>query len=578
MNQSTSLFKQFDFPLNVYAIALFLEEGRVDYLHYGLAESGGEPAWQAQQRSTDLILSRLPDSQCRLLEVGIGLGTTFLKLERLGHEVTGITPDSHQIDVVRTLAGEHASLIHTRFEDIKPDSGPYDLILMQESAQYINTLDLFNQAYNLLVDGGELLILDEVTLHSTKEESENLPILAYVVAIAERCGFELIEKIDLSSKAAPTLDYLLETMEKHKDEIKHELSLSEEAFAALIASNRAYKQNYSDGVYGYVFLRFGKVKLPRWQLSLGHSQNMPAVQCLFRSVFNQEMSSDMWYWKYGEDRGQEILAWRKGCLVAHYGGMTKRIMFFGEEKLACQIGDVMVDSKERCAFTKMGPFFLTAVCYPELFTGFGARHLVGYGFPNSRHMKLAEKLGLYRSVGSMVDIQWEKLPAHPRFLSRIRHIDPARDMCHVDSLWKAMSRDFQDALIGVRDWHFVEHRYISHPTKKYEVILVCSRIKSVPMGILVLNREGEQLELVDVIAPLSSIPLLIVQARRLAGCWKFNELHCWITKNFSQIFVQTDGREFSTEIQIPTSIWTNGPDPSAIREHWWLMAGDTDFR
>src|SRR5207302_9727632 len=70
-------YRDFYYPLNVLLHLLTLEEGRVDYLHYGLFEDTGEPIRAAQERSTELLLSRLPALPGRLLDVGVGLGTTL---------------------------------------------------------------------------------------------------------------------------------------------------------------------------------------------------------------------------------------------------------------------------------------------------------------------------------------------------------------------------------------------------------------------------------------------------------------------------------------------------------------------
>jgi len=507
--------------------------------------------------------------------VGIGLGTTFHKLEELGYAVTGITPDLPQIEEARKRTGKEAHILPVRFEDLTSESGPYDLILMQESAQHINPLDLVNQACDLLADGGELFILDEVILHSTGTGSENLPFLKHFLAIAERCCFELVEHIDLSAKAAPTLDYLLSTVKKHKDEIKRELALSEDAFTSLMVSSQAYKQRYTDGIYGYVLLRFKKGKSLRWRVHRLTDSDVPDVLRLFKAVFGQEMAPETWRWKYGEHRGQAMIARRKGEIVAHYGGVSRPVLFFGKQKPFWQICDVMVLPSERGIFSRKGPFFLTAASFTEIY---GSTYCgQGFGFPNKRAMKVAEKLGLYGGVGHMVEIRWSRLSDRPRLRSRIRHLDPSVDVCHVNTLWEEMSRDFQNDLIGFRDWSYVEHRYLSHPTKCYDAFLVWSRFKSSPMGVMVLNRNDERLELVDIIGSLSNLPFLIVQARRLAGRWKFDELYCWITKTFSKTFTHTAGVEFPTEIVIPTTIWSDGPDPEEIRGKWWLMAGDTDF-
>ncbi|HYV41690.1 MAG TPA: hypothetical protein VEO02_07875 [Thermoanaerobaculia bacterium] len=51
---------------------LTLEEGVAHSMHYGLFERGDESIATAQERSTALLLERLPPPPCRLLEVGVG--------------------------------------------------------------------------------------------------------------------------------------------------------------------------------------------------------------------------------------------------------------------------------------------------------------------------------------------------------------------------------------------------------------------------------------------------------------------------------------------------------------------------
>ena len=72
-----------------YAHALFLEEGRVDYLHYGLFTENHKNIAEAQQLSTDLILERLPEPPCKVLEIGAGLGTIYHILVDRGYRVDG---------------------------------------------------------------------------------------------------------------------------------------------------------------------------------------------------------------------------------------------------------------------------------------------------------------------------------------------------------------------------------------------------------------------------------------------------------------------------------------------------------
>ena len=65
-------YRDFYYPLNVFMHILMHEEGAVRYLHYGLFERDDDSIDVAQERSTELLLSRLPPPPARLLDVGVG--------------------------------------------------------------------------------------------------------------------------------------------------------------------------------------------------------------------------------------------------------------------------------------------------------------------------------------------------------------------------------------------------------------------------------------------------------------------------------------------------------------------------
>src|SRR5436190_6414933 len=118
-------YRDFYYPLNVFMHVLTLEEGGVEHLHYGLFERDDEPISVAQERSTTLLLSRLPPPPARILEAGIGLGTTLARLWQ--YDAVGCTPDEQQIAMARA---RHPSLniVCAKFEEM---SGAYDAILFQ---------------------------------------------------------------------------------------------------------------------------------------------------------------------------------------------------------------------------------------------------------------------------------------------------------------------------------------------------------------------------------------------------------------------------------------------------------------
>lgn len=240
----------FQFPLNVYAELLRLESGAVDDLHYGLFEPGERDVTRAQRRHTEMVLARLPPPPARILEVGIGMGTTLAELIALGYEVTGVTPDPAQIRIARAKAPS-ATLVETPFEAFASEQR-YDLILFQESSQYIDAATLFAQAGRYCAPTGSVLILDEFSV----DARPGLQQLASVVSNAKARGFELGENTDLSSQAIGTLDYLLEAVERRRGELETNLGLGPDAIPSLCASNIDYRRRYAAGLYQYHCLRF----------------------------------------------------------------------------------------------------------------------------------------------------------------------------------------------------------------------------------------------------------------------------------------------------------------------------------
>ncbi|MBS0425225.1 MAG: GNAT family N-acetyltransferase [Proteobacteria bacterium] len=578
---STSPFKDLTFPLNVYAHALLLQEGKADYLHYGLFQDDKTTNLKAaQQFSTDLLLAKLPPP-CRILEVGVGLGATFTLLRQRGYDVHGITPNSQQIAYIQKSLGTSTSISCHSLEAFTAEPGSFDVILFQESAQYIEPLVIFNQALDLLTPSGQLFIIDEFTLRHDATSSRDRHQIDSMIVLAERLGFELFEHRDLSTMAAPMLDYLLKVTRTHRHSLIRDLALNDEQLNQLDASNRIYREKYASGHYGYALLRFRKKTPPQWRVRLLEKNQMTEMLELFKNTFHHDMAPALWHWKYGSNASREIGVWRENKLVAHYGGLSRKILFFGQPQTAVQIGDVMVDASERGTLTKKGPFFLMAATFLERYIGYNKPYLVGFGFPNVRAMKVAERLGLYAEVGQMVEFSWTPLAKWPCVKTRLHPIDRTDDpraAAAVEACWRKMAENLRAALVGIRDWPYLQRRYLNHPTQRYQLMLVKNRFGGRARGILVLRHDTFGCEIVDIIAPLSEIPLLVLHARRLAGINGHDRLFCRITENFAACFAAAGGTKQALDIRIPASIWDAAPSVDSLRNHWWLMSGDTDFR
>ncbi|MBK8637288.1 MAG: GNAT family N-acetyltransferase [Chromatiaceae bacterium] len=318
---------------------------------------------------------------------------------------------------------------------------------------------------------------------------------------------------------------------------------------------------------------------PRWRLKNVNSSDLGAFSELFSNVFGQAISPGLWHWKYAEGRGFGVAAWRNNRMVAHYGGTLRAVMAFGQRIRAVQVCDAMVEPRERAVMTKTGVMFQVTAAFLELYQGLGGIPLA-FGFPNRRAMRLGERLGHYAEVGELRELRWDALGKSPSLGSRIRMLNPEApgDQQVIDRLWADMASDLDDAVVGLRDWIFVRHRYVNHPERRYGLILVTSRWTGAPLGLLVLHQEETRLALTDLIAPVKAIPVLVMQARRLAGLWGCTSLYCWISRQNVDRFSTQDMEVLDSGVSIPTNSWVPQPyTPAQLRDRWWLTLGDTDF-
>jgi cyclopropane fatty-acyl-phospholipid synthase-like methyltransferase len=248
-------FREFPFPLNVLLTVLDREEGSVGSMHYGLFETPADSIAAAQERSTALLLSRLPPPPARLLEVGIGLGTTLARLARMGYATEGITPDPVQAAAAKARHGERLP-VHTTPLEYFETANRYDAVFFQESSQYIESDALFRKVRALIPPGGRVVVLDEFALRPV-EKPGALHRLDLFLEAALREGFRLEEDLDVSRRAMPTIDWFLERIPKHREAIHGSLGVKDGQVDALLASGREYRELYETGAYGYRLLKFG---------------------------------------------------------------------------------------------------------------------------------------------------------------------------------------------------------------------------------------------------------------------------------------------------------------------------------
>ena len=567
---------EFAFPLNVYARLLELREGRVDHLHYGVFDAPDEPVLAAQQRAIGLLCGALP-APCRLLQVGIGLGATLARLRGAGHAAVGITPDAAQIAVARARHGQAIEVEQSRLEDFHRDAGQWQALLFQESGQYIAPVALFDAADRLLHDGpSTLVVMDEFALARRQDGHEGLHALDAFLALAARRGWTLARQLDLSRQAQPTLDYLLHGIREAADRLVAELGVTHEQLATLAEALERYRHLYREGVYGYGLLRFERARKPVDRLVEMDAARAGAMRQLFGEVFGHAMSPEHWHWKYGNGRGRGVALMQGERMLAHYGGVTRRMLCRGEPVLASQICDVMVDPRARAGLSRRGPMAQVAATFLETQLGWGQPHRIGFGFPSDRAFGAAERLGLYSAADAMSRAFWPPAPRSGTDAAEVLQppdLGPqGRHRAVVDGLWRQMAQALGHAVVGVRDADWLSHRYFARPGVAYELFLL-------PQGLVVLRHHERHLEVIDLVGPPAAFPALVAQARQRALDCGLERVDCWITSSQLPLLAGIDPPSFGAMplgVIVPANVHTPGP-VEELKNRWFLLAGDADF-
>lgn len=298
---------------------------------------------------------------------------------------------------------------------------------------------------------------------------------------------------------------------------------------------------------------------------------------LFRVAFGHEMPPELWRWKYQGLDTLGTLVRHESRPVAFYGGMPRAIHLFGSPATAVQIGDVMVHPEQRGSLSRRGPFFQAATSFLERFVGQNKVFPIAFGFPSERAYRLAEYLRLYERTGELMRVSWPALQARPSYKVRMRSLSHDKGAA-VDRLWREMAEALQNQAVGVRDWHYVQHRYLEHPTLSYQLYLVSSRLTKKPIGIMVIRVLDDAVELLDIIAPPQRMAKLVHCLRRLTWSLGKPQAYAWITSQHAHLFAGDAGEITPAGIIIPHNRWTPGISASELLDRWWLMGGDTDFR
>jgi cyclopropane fatty-acyl-phospholipid synthase-like methyltransferase len=586
-------FHLLPFPLNVYGQTLALECGPGDaqaaLLHFGLFDAAAvDPSdyHTAQLRAQALLQSYLLPAPASVLEWGFGSGALARSLGALGYRVVALSCTPEELRHVTSVSCADATddvQFHCAEFGQWQSTERFDIMVLEQSAQYLDPLSLLTRARELLRSGGQLLIVDEFLLDDQRRVPEPRPLLAHFLQLAERCGITLERQLQLGKEVAPGLKLFQELLHKHRAALAFMLKIDEGTVDALSAALDTLHEKFVDGRLGYSLLDLRCGAQFEHEVVYGSIDSFTAdeIRPVFESSFDARFDPAVWHWKYGTGRGRAVCARVDGLLVGHYGGAPRDIRFFGEPNKAIQICDVMVMPEYRSFANRDTLFFKTAATFLEQHIGNAAEHLLGFGFPNKRVLQMAQRLGLYETTDSFIELHYasQTEPVSADFLVTPFALDEAGSRDTVDALWEQMAHDLRAQIVGVRDHAYLQYRYCSHPSwasRGYECVALRHRDTGALAALAILKKhEGGRL-LMDIIGPLEGIP---TQLRALVAYLSESgaALCCRITNGHARHFTLPGCELRDLGIEIPCNSWTRGPQADELKGAWWLTAGDMDF-
>jgi len=315
----------------------------------------------------------------------------------------------------------------------------------------------------------------------------------------------------------------------------------------------------------------------------------PALIALHNQVFGSSVDGAWFDWKYGAGTGGGLGMglWHDGQMIAFCGGVPRQFCLGSQLQMGTaylQIGDVMVRPDWRAVLTRRGVFYTVSQAFYDAQIGANAAYTAGFGFPSARHLKLAEKLGLLRGTGEMVELIWSSAAFTPSDTSlwrwRLQPITPGQDGFEstLSTCWARMRQSLPNALLGERTPAYVRWRFGSRPNTHCEFWALKRPWPSRPVGLLVVSQPvaGQPCRWLDWIGPAQGLALAGRMAWRRVQRAGVQQMSTWASSEVATLLgPQAHSQHTVAPIGVPTRSLL--PSAGSFAIPWWFMAGDTDF-
>ena len=214
----------------------------------------------------------------------------------------------------------------------------------------------------------------------------------------------------------------------------------------------------------------------------GRSGDEGQIRALFARVFEHELSSEEWKWKYLRDGEPPpaYVAEDRAEVVAHLGGLRQRVSWRGGEAVAWNMVDAMCERR----YAGRGVYRRVATALMDELGNRGSVML--YGFPGEGHRRVGERFLGFRAIAPVYMVRKALYASPASGQGRLLNALP-RDW---DALWPRIEARF--GLVARRDYAHLRWRYLARPDKKYRIVTIDGAAAIAIVGI-----EGEAAYLLE---------------------------------------------------------------------------------
>jgi SAM-dependent methyltransferase len=183
---------------------------RLQSLHYGYWEDTDDMTLtldatrKAQVRYTEYLVRSVPPGVHTILDVGCGIGCNARALASKGYKVTALSPDANHQQFFDDFPADQVRFCSSKYEEYSNEQS-FDLVLMSESQNYFDADVGLAQTQHFLVPGGCLLVCGMFRKRNSDAFNQTRNTEGEYLLKAQRHGFELIERADITRNILPTL-------------------------------------------------------------------------------------------------------------------------------------------------------------------------------------------------------------------------------------------------------------------------------------------------------------------------------------------------------------------------------------